>query len=432
MFKRLHRQFTFFCTLITSLILIVMSLFCLGVIETQTARGSFISFQNNINSILTHLEGQSVLTHQWLLQMEAGYHLKLIIRDNGTPLFFDSLKTEENLTALYEQAAKQAKSDYALDLFSPSPALLTAHEEFSMTAAGGEKYYVSAALIPKSRGCLSLIALYSLNVEQNRLWQQRFLFLGADAIAVILLWVFSFFFTRRIIRPIEDSRKKQVRFIASASHELRSPLTVMLSSLSAMQIAPPEDAGRFARSIQEEGIRMSHLIDDMLALANADNHSWTMHPDSIELDTLLLQIYEKYEPLALQKDLSFDVLLPETSLLVVSGDGERLAQVLAILIDNAFCYTPKGGQVQLYLSRSQETAQILVSDNGPGIPDSRKESVFERFYRADRAHTDKSHFGLGLCIAREIVHLHRGRLQVLDTPGGGATFVLELPLLKQS
>ena len=423
MLKKLHLQFTFFCTLITSLILIGMSLFCLGVIEAQTKSENFTSFQNNMNSILTHLEGQSVLTHQWLLQMEAGYHLKLLIQDSGTPLFFVNLDHNQELQETFRQAVELAKTDYALDLDSPSvTSILPIHQEFPMTAS-------SAALIPKANGYLTVIALNSLSGEQARIWQQRFLFLGADALAVLLLAVFSFFFTKRMIRPIEDNRKKQVQFIASASHELRSPLTVILSSLSAMRIAPPSDAERFAASIQNEGQRMSHLIDDMLALANADNHSWTMHPKRIELDTLLLQTYEKYESVAAQKGISFDVELPEAELLTVLGDGERLAQVLAILIDNAFSYTPSHGQVQISLRQFGTAAEIRVSDNGPGVPDEQKESIFERFYRIDQAHKDKEHFGLGLCIAKEIIRLHKGCLSVTDTPGGGATFCVRLQVI---
>lgn len=426
MIKKLHLQFTFFCTLITSLILVSMSLLCLSVIESQSKSGSFDTFQNNINSILTHLEGQSVLTHQWLLQMESGYHLKLAIRDNGIPLFFDSLHRDTQITEAFSQATRIAKTDYGLDLQNLSPSTLTNHQEFTMTAMGGEEYYVSAASIPKSHGSLSVVALYPLRAEQARLWQQRLVFLGADILAILLLGIFSFFFTRRMLRPIQESKQRQVQFIASASHELRSPLTVILSSLSAMQIAPPSQAQRFADAIQDEGRRMARLIDDMLALSNADNHSWTIHPAAIELDTLLLQTYEKYESVAANKGLSFDVELPQADILPVWGDGERLAQVLAILIDNAFSYTPKGGRIRMSLEKTGDGAQIRVSDNGPGIPNDQKEAIFERFYRGDVSHKDKAHFGLGLCIAMEIVRLHRGSLEVLDTPGGGATFLVKL------
>ena len=103
-------------------------------------------------------------------------------------------------------------------------------------------------------------------------------------------------------------------------------------------------------------------------------------------------------------------------------DEERIAQVLSILMDNALSYTPAPGSITLSLSFTSGHVSLSVADNGPGIPDSAKKQVFQRFFRQDKAHTSKDHFGLGLSIAREIVRIHRGRLVLSDTPGGGATF----------
>ena len=172
---------------------------------------------------------------------------------------------------------------------------------------------------------------------------------------------------------------------------------------------------------------MSRLIDDMLTLANADNRTWSIHPSDIELDTLLLQTYEKYERIARDKGLTLDVDLPEDIPPTYPCDGERVAQVLSILIDNAMSYTPKGGKIKLGLKTESSRIQLYVADNGPGVPDESKKSIFDRFYRVDKAHKDKAHFGLGLCIAKEIVKLHKGKIAVEDTPGGGATFIVTLP-----
>lgn len=107
-------------------------------------------------------------------------------------------------------------------------------------------------------------------------------------------------------------------------------------------------------------------------------------------------------------------------------DRERIEQVLSILLDNALSYTPENGRICLSLAGTSDRPTIRVSDNGIGIPDSEKESIFDRFYRCDKAHKDKMHFGLGLCIAQEIIHMHKGKIWVEDTPGGGATFVIIL------
>lgn len=175
-----------------------------------------------------------------------------------------------------------------------------------------------------------------------------------------------------------------------------------------------------------EGKRMSRLIDDMLTLSGTDSSHFTIHKTTVELDTLLLSAYEKFEPLAIKKCISLRITLPDQLIPPCSCDKERIEQVLSILLDNALSYTPSGGKICLSLQTSSDKLILRVADHGIGIPDSEKKAVFERFYRCDKSHKDKNHFGLGLCIAQEIIHMHRGKLWVEDTPGGGATFVVVL------
>ena len=144
------------------------------------------------------------------------------------------------------------------------------------------------------------------------------------------------------------------------------------------------------------------------------------------IDTLLLETYEKYESLAREKGLCLSIRLPEEECPPVLCDEERISQVLSILMDNALSYTPASGHITLTLSFTANHVSLSVADDGPGIPDSFKKQVFQRFFRQDKAHTSKEHFGLGLSIAREIIKIHRGRLILSDTPGGGATFTIIL------
>lgn len=285
-----------------------------------------------------------------------------------------------------------------------------------------------SALIPKSHGTVSMIILYSLDSVKHRILLQRLAFSGAAFLAILALSICSWFFTGRMITPLEKSRQEQTEFIAAASHELRSPLAVILSGISAMKKADPKEQGHFLSVIEKEGTRMSLLINDMLSLSNADNHSWKMHPVFCELDTLLLDTYEKYEPLMQDHHMKFFIELPEEEIPPCPCDPERISQVLGILLDNAISYVPENGKIILSLSQTKTHFLIRVKDNGPGIPDSAKTSVFRRFYRADSARNNRQHFGLGLCIAYEIISLHKGTISVLDTPGGGSTFQISLPL----
>ena len=146
-----------------------------------------------------------------------------------------------------------------------------------------------------------------------------------------------------------------------------------------------------------------------------------------ELDTLLLDTYEKYQPILHGKKISLKVVLPEEPLSICKCDSARISLVLGILLDNGASYVSVGGRMEMGVKENEKYFQLYVQDNGPGISDENKEAVFRRFYRADPARKEKQHFGLGLCIAREIVTLHKGSIRILDTPGGGSTFVIRLP-----
>lgn len=417
MFKKLHLQFTVFCTLVTGSILIAMTCICLFILHTDTSRQNFLTFEKNAASAISYLENQPVIPHQWLLGLEKNHHFQLFISDGDTPLFFNRLHHTGEVKKLFEMAQEQAG-------LSGQNRKVTETATFSL--GKGQGYHAAVSVIPKEQDSLHVVILHSLEEERSAFIQQDLLFLAAVSTAILFLAAFSWFFTWRVLRPAEENRKRQTEFVAAASHELRSPLTVILSSLSAMQGAPREKQERFAANIQKEGRRMERLIDDMLTLANADSGNWSFRPVNTEPDTFLLELYERYLPRAREKDIKLEIRLPEDAVPIQKWDLDRMTQVLEILLGNALSYTPAGGHVHLILSRRREKLKIQVADNGPGIPDDKKEAVFRRFYRIDQAHHDKDHFGLGLCIAKEIVRLHKGHIYVEDNPGGGACFVIIL------
>lgn len=425
MFHRLHIQMTFFSALIIGIVIFIMTTACNFIAENSTGQNAWNTFQNNAISCISHLETQSIISSDWILQAEKNYDISSMdIRDNGNSLYLKKLQTDSLDETIFRKAEEISAASYALDLSNPGAvSKLTKRIFFQM-----KDFYVSTALIPKSHGTVSMIILYSLDSVKHKILLQRLAFSGAAFLAILALSICSWFFTGRMITPLEKSRQEQTEFIAAASHELRSPLAVILSGISAMKKADPKEQGHFLSVIEKEGTRMSLLINDMLSLSNADNHSWKMHPVSCELDTLLLDTYEKYEPLMQDHHMKFFIELPKEEIPPCPCDPERISQVLGILLDNAISYVPANGKIVLSLSQTETHFLIRVKDNGPGIPDSAKTSVFRRFYRADSARNNRQHFGLGLCIAYEIISLHKGTISVLDTPGGGSTFQISLPL----
>lgn len=472
MFRKLHLQLTALCIAITGFALIILSCVFLYFSESGIRRQAHDSFLAGLDSTYQNLAQQTSLSHTWIRQAEHNHQFYLQISDNGAPLFLQKLEEAPIPQKLWDAAAEKAKKDYGLNLQEPGTlSILMRYEEFPLTFAG-ERYNASVCLIPRDKGYIGVTVLQPLARMESHILRQRLVFLLADLAALALLGIFFWHFTGRILCPLIENRKKQMQFVASASHELRSPLTVILSNTAAVRNGAMEGDSRFLDVIDSEGARMSRLITDMLQLAGADNHSWSIRPAEVEMDTLLLQVWEHFEPVAISRGLRWEISLPDAPVPRCTCDEERIRQLLSILIENAFSYTPSGGLVRLTLSALPQSAKptafrppandpphsgqngepscspgrsrillqlpwrsarhdclcISVSDNGPGIPDDQKEAVFERFHRLDRSRTDKSHFGLGLCIAQEIAQLHHGQITVTDTPGGGTTFTVALPL----
>ena len=183
----------------------------------------------------------------------------------------------------------------------------------------------------------------------------------------------------------------------------------------------------YADVIRSEAARMGRLVGDLLLLAGSDARSYTLSRHPVSAETLLADLYARYAPLAAQKGIALCAELPQTPLPAIWGDAERLQQLLGILVQNALDYTPQGGTVTLGADGTRGRVRLWVRDTGPGIPDADKERVFERFYRANKSRGEKTHFGLGLSVARELAALHGGTLRAEDTPGSGACLVLTLP-----
>lgn len=425
MFRKVHFRLAVLLSGITTFILLVMSCGYLYISERGLRNSSYISFQNDMNTLISNLEQQTVITHEWLTKIEDNGKYQINVIDNGVPFLFNVRNTDEQ-KALFETAWDCYEKEYEIAPVLSSYSTYHTEFPFSSTGRHGNDYYACVAISERTNGTFQVMILASMAPLMKQIRTQRFLFFSLDILAVIALSLFAWYFTKRLLKPLEENQKSQTQFIASASHELRTPLAVILSCASASERAADTERKHFLDSIQSEGMRMSRLIDDMLLLTSADNHSWTIRKAPAELDTLLLDTYEAFEPVAAEKSIRLSVTLPETAIPPVLCDRERIQQVLAILLHNAVSYTPEGGQILLSLIFDGKNTRISVTDNGIGIPDSEKTHIFERFYRADKARSKKEHFGLGLCIASEIIQAHHGQILVSDTPGGGSTFTVVL------
>ncbi len=238
----------------------------------------------------------------------------------------------------------------------------------------------------------------------------------------------SIIFNQMIAR-LERSFTQQRRFVADASHELRTPVSVIrnMTEIALSQPSTAEDYLAVLREVHAESERLGRLISDMLTLARADEQQVQLDREPVRLDLLSADVVDSLESLAAERKISLRVarLAPAT----VLGDTARLIQVIMSLVDNALTYTNPGGSVTLSVEVRNSFAYLTVSDTGIGIAQKDIEHIFERFYRADPARSKAvGGTGLGLAIVDWVVRAHNGKVTVKSQPGRGSSFVVQLPL----
>ena len=228
---------------------------------------------------------------------------------------------------------------------------------------------------------------------------------------------------------LEGLFNTQRRFLTDVSHELRTPLTVIKGEVSLMRRMGQVDEESIA-SVEGEVDRLTRLVGDLLLLAQAESGRLPMDMRPIELDTILLEVFQQMRTLAGEK---LHLKISEIDQIQITGDRDRIKQVMVNLVSNAIQYTPSGGTVTLSLAKVDSQARLIVSDTGSGIPAQDLPHIFERFYRGERSRKrtpgmQTSGFGLGLSIAYWIVHTHGGSIEVSSKEGQGTSFSVWLPL----
>ena len=230
-----------------------------------------------------------------------------------------------------------------------------------------------------------------------------------------------------MLESVETAYHAQQRFVSDASHELRAPLTAIQGNLELLRrhrALPEAEREEALTEVERESVRLTRLVADLLVLARADAGT-TLKRCPVDLDAVILEAYKEARHLSQGQTLTLDPFEPAR----VEGDEDRLKQLVLILLDNAFKYTPANGQVTLGLHRRDIDVEIVVCDTGVGIAPEDLPLVFERFYRADPARSrDPGGTGLGLPIARWIVEQHDGEIKLESQLGQGTTAIVQLPL----
>ncbi|WFR56540.1 HAMP domain-containing sensor histidine kinase [Anaerocolumna sp. AGMB13025] len=414
----------------TGLILTAVLIFVAVITDRQLERNQINSFQNNYITINQNIQSSSEISNLWMAEMETKNYLIIHIEDNGSPFLFQgSWKSPTDRNTLVDKVKELAAADNINTGIRPISLKELQSNIYPVKGDKNDKYLGEVFLAPVKEGFRSVIVLqYISNSEKDNLKQKLVLvLLGLAGIAALFL--VSRQMVSKALKPVEESRRRQTEFIAAASHELKSPLAVIRANASALMLAP-ERAGFFTTGIEKECKRLAALIEDMLLLASADARTWKIKKEVLDLDTLLIEVYDLFYSYCKEQGKELKLILPDTMLPRAEGDGERIKQILAVLIDNAVTYTSEKDTICLRGHAKKNRIYLEVEDHGAGISQEKKVEIFERFYREDKSRKDKNHFGLGLSIAKELSELNGGSITVTDTKGGGATFIVSLPVYK--
>ena len=392
--QKVHLKLTLLCTGITAFIMLVMSLIYLHLSETQLFQNELYSFENDLHTMETNLEQQSIISMEWIAKMEAYGNYQLFLFDNGTPFLYNQLHdTPQNQKLL--KKAQEATEELEL-LSKKSSTILNRMDSVLLNASRQENDLIGMVYSTGSDSSLQIFVFSSLSHLHYQYIEQRIFFVLITVSATLLLFAFSYFFMKRLLKPIAENQEKQLQFVASASHELRTPLAVILSSAECCEYGASSD------------------------------QQMRIHLEQVELDTLCLKGFESFEPLAARQGLTLSLDLPEHPIPSVTGDEEKLMQLLSILLSNALSYTPEGGNITIRLKTQGRAHLISVEDTGIGIAKEDQPHIFDRFYRTEKSRSTKGHFGLGLSIAYEIVTAHGGKIEVEDNTPNGSIFTVTL------
>ena len=244
-------------------------------------------------------------------------------------------------------------------------------------------------------------------------------------IAAAVLFLINLFIANLSLKPVERVWRQQQNFIGDASHELKTPLTVILTNgniLMAHQDDTIREQRKWIDSTNEEAVHMKDLVDKLLILAKTDNMQKNKMFSAVDFSDLAMRLTLQFEPVAYEKGVTIRTDIEPG--ICVTGDQTALNQIIHILLDNAVKYAGIGGEVDFSLRRKQNSVYLTTRNTGTPIPPEDLPHIFERFYRSDKARTAGGGYGLGLAICKNLAELHRAEITAASDEANGTVFTV--------
>lgn len=242
--------------------------------------------------------------------------------------------------------------------------------------------------------------------------------------AMLLFLLISIRLSAVAARPMEEAMQREKQFVADASHDLKTPLSVILANNSILMENPENKVGdlrRWLDSTQEAAKRMQKLIAEMLTLADVERQDVPLVREEVDLANIAMKADLELESVAFEKNVTLEDDLPDRCM--VTGNADYLLRIVMSLLENALKYEPSGGRVSIHLTQSKKKTVLSVCNQGSRIADEDLPHVFDRFYRSDKSRTNSAgSFGLGLAITKEMVERLGGTISVTSSQEEGTVF----------
>ena len=426
LYKKLHIIFTCGIMLIISFIIgIILN----NSINTEQSNDSTL-FQRMSTLIIYQLENNDEYFEEVIKDYEQQYSIICVIgNDTGKIIYQSSSAFPTSTEFLLNSLRQQTKAISSVELKEQT--VTVQNGTFEIQGQNNDTYLgIPATVVTKDNTIYDVVLLYKSKTTSELLRKQTTLYISVWLAALICVVFLSRLVLKKAFKPTERVLKSQKDFVASASHELKSPLAVILANVEKLSKSNSynNEIENSVKVMDAECMRMSRLINDMLLLASSDAGTWSVSTKQINVDTLLITLYETYEPICAKHNIALELDIADISYPVLYSDPERITQVLSIFMDNAIHHSDNSPNIQIRTALTAKTITFYIVDHGHGIAEQDKAYIFDRFYCADKSHTDKSHFGLGLSIADELSKMLNGKVGFNDTVGGGATFYITIPL----
>ena len=242
-----------------------------------------------------------------------------------------------------------------------------------------------------------------------------------------LFLVVSILLARWATKPVEEAWQRQKQFVSDASHELKTPLTVILTDTELLEseTCTEEDRKRFASSIHTMGEQMRGLVEELLSLTRADQAEPLRNQETVDWSSCVEDAVLPFEPIFFEQGLTVEIEIQPG--VTVRGNEAQLRQVTEILLDNAQKYCTPSTTTKVTLQQQGHTVRLSVVNEGEAIPKEELEKIFLRFYRLDKARSMNHSYGLGLAIAKQIVENHGGKIWA-ESEEGENRFIVQLPV----